>query len=81
MRFENFTALMFEVEVLWVVTPCSVVGYRRFGGPCCLHLYLDGHLERWYPTTTLHPVTTQKNSALKHHRRENLKVQNFTFVC
>jgi hypothetical protein len=24
--------------VLWVTTPCTdVVGYRRFGGPCCLH--------------------------------------------
>jgi len=28
-----------QVEVFWVVTPCSVVaGYQRFGGPCCLHL-------------------------------------------
>jgi len=27
------------VEVFWVVTPCSVmVGYKRFGGPCCVHL-------------------------------------------
>jgi len=26
-----------QVEVFWVVTPCSVVvGHRRFGGPCCL---------------------------------------------
>jgi len=25
--------------VFWVVTPCSdVVGYQRYGGPCCLHL-------------------------------------------
>jgi hypothetical protein len=24
----------------WVVTPCiDVVGYQRFGGPCCLHLH------------------------------------------
>jgi hypothetical protein len=30
---------MFQVEVLSVVTPCSVVvGYQRFGGSCCLHL-------------------------------------------
>jgi hypothetical protein len=28
-----------HVEVFWVVTPCCVaIGYRRFGGPCCLHL-------------------------------------------
>jgi len=26
--------VMLQVEVLWVVTPCSVVvGYQRFGGP------------------------------------------------
>jgi len=32
-------AVMFQVEVFWAVTPCSiVVGYQRFGGPCCLHL-------------------------------------------
>jgi hypothetical protein len=31
---------MFEVEVCWVVTPCSVVvGYQCFGEPCCLHLH------------------------------------------
>jgi hypothetical protein len=27
-RFEAFTAVMFQVEFVWVVTPCSVVvGY------------------------------------------------------
>jgi len=31
-------ALFFQVEVFWVVSPCNVVvGYRRFGSPCCLH--------------------------------------------
>jgi len=31
----------FEVNVSWVVTPCSVVvGYHRFRGPCCLHLWV-----------------------------------------
>jgi hypothetical protein len=30
---------LFQVEVFWVVTPCSVlVGYQRFRVPCCLHL-------------------------------------------
>jgi len=44
-----------QVEIFWVVTPRSiVVGYRRFGGPCCLH-----------PTTTLGGATTQKNLDLK----------------
>jgi hypothetical protein len=32
--FEAFTAVMSQVEVFWVVTPCSVVvGYQRFRGP------------------------------------------------
>jgi hypothetical protein len=34
-----FMAMMFQVELFWVVTPCSVViGYQRFRGPCFLHL-------------------------------------------
>jgi len=33
-----FAAVMFQVDVFWVVTLCSVVvGQQRFGGPCCLH--------------------------------------------
>jgi hypothetical protein len=32
-------AVKIQVEVLWVVTPCSVVvGYQSFSDPCCLHL-------------------------------------------
>jgi hypothetical protein len=41
--FEPFTAVMFQVEVFWVVTPCSVtVGCQRFRDPCCL--YLQGEM-------------------------------------
>jgi hypothetical protein len=36
--FKVFTAVIFEVEFFSVVTPCSVVGYQRFEGSCCLHL-------------------------------------------
>jgi len=37
---EAFTAVTFQVELFWVVTPCSVAeGYQRFGGPCCLQLH------------------------------------------
>jgi hypothetical protein len=29
------------IPVVWDVTPCSLVGgYRRFGGPRCLHLQI-----------------------------------------
>jgi hypothetical protein len=32
--FEAFTAVMFQVEVFWVVMPCGVVvGYQRYRGP------------------------------------------------
>jgi len=32
---------IFQVAMLWVLTPCSdVVGYHRFGGSCCVHLHV-----------------------------------------
>jgi len=38
-RFETFTAMKIQVEVSWVVTPCSTgLGYQRFGAPCCFYL-------------------------------------------
>jgi len=44
--FEAFAAVMFHVEVFWIVTPCSiVVGYQRFRGPCCLHP--QGSMDLW----------------------------------
>jgi hypothetical protein len=34
LSFEDLTAMVFQVEVFWVVTSSSVVvGYQRFGGP------------------------------------------------
>jgi hypothetical protein len=33
-RFEIPTGVKMQVEVLYVVTPCSVVGYESFGTPC-----------------------------------------------
>jgi len=36
-RFEVFTVVKIQVAVFRDVTPCSeVVGYRHFGGLCCL---------------------------------------------
>jgi len=43
LRYEVFTAVKSQVKVFWVVASCSLaVGYRRFGGPRCLHLQGDG---------------------------------------
>jgi hypothetical protein len=87
-------AYLFQVEVFWVVTPCYVVvGYQRFGGPCCLHLQGDviGGEERNCIDTGLYlqGSTTQKTSELNFHRRENLKsnirylfcIINFIFIA
>jgi hypothetical protein len=60
------------LEVFWAVTQYSdVVRYQRFGGPCCLHL--QGEVKRWYPTTSLQGVKTQKTATWIFNRRESLK--------
>jgi hypothetical protein len=34
--------VVFQVEVFWIVTPCSVVvGYQSFGGPCSQQIKLE----------------------------------------
>jgi len=39
-NFKTFMAVMFQLEVFWVMTLCSVVvRYQCFRGPCCLHLH------------------------------------------
>jgi hypothetical protein len=39
-RFEFSTAMKDQVEVFWIVTPCSdVVGYQRLGGSYCLQIH------------------------------------------
>jgi len=61
-------AVLFQVEVFWVVTPCSVmVRYQHSTGPCCLLTSpwgwrQHGALKRQYITRMLHGVTTQTNS-------------------
>jgi len=52
-----------EFTVFRVVAPYSVVVvYKRFGGPCCLHL--QGPPRRLYPTTTVHGAPNQKTTDL-----------------
>jgi len=57
--------MMIQVEVVWVLTLCSVVEeYHHFRGPCCLtspwRWRQHGPLKHWYPTVTLYSVTTQR---------------------
>jgi hypothetical protein len=40
---------MFQVQILWVLEPCSiVVGYQRFGRPCHLHVQDEEMLTSYY---------------------------------
>jgi hypothetical protein len=42
MRSEVFTAIKTQIVVFWILTPCSdLIGYRRFGGLCYLHLQTE----------------------------------------
>jgi len=52
---EAFMAVMFHVEVFWVVMTYSIAaGYRRFGGPCCLHPRDEMKIETaWAPETSI----------------------------
>jgi len=57
-----------QVAVFWVMTPCSdVVGYRRFGGPCCLRLQgeLDG---AWTEIQVVFWVMTPCRDVVGHRR-------------
>jgi len=62
---------MFEFEVFWVVTPCSVVvGCQRFRGPASYHIT---------------PPHNSQYLDLKHHHRESFKTRIFyvtyNFIC
>jgi len=41
-------AVKIQDEIFWTVTMCRVaIGYRRFGGRCCLHLNPEGPPKHW----------------------------------
>jgi hypothetical protein len=62
--FGAFTAVMFNVEVFWVVTPCSVVvGYQHFRGPCCLKL--EGEVKAGWASEML----------VSYHNNEDLDLE------
>jgi hypothetical protein len=61
-------AVIFQVEIVWVVMPCSVVvGYHCFRGPCCLHLQdftlkMEAVWTSEILVSLLHDTATQKTS-------------------
>jgi hypothetical protein len=72
-------AVMFQVELFWVVTPCSVaVGYQRFGSPCCLQLPFTLKMEAARSSETLvsfHNTIGHHNIEDHHHQ---LQGRSFT---
>jgi hypothetical protein len=63
--FEAFTAVMFQVDVFWVVTPCSVVvGYKLFRGPGYPHLQREVKMEaaRTFETVVSYHKTTRRHN-------------------
>jgi hypothetical protein len=64
--FQVSTAVEIQVEVYWIMKLCSIVArYGCFGGSCCFQLQGEVHYgppKRWHFITTLHGITTQKNS-------------------
>jgi len=59
-------AVKMQVEVFWVAMLCSiVVGYQRFGEPCCLHLYpetsVSYHNTIWHNLTCILTTMTSSN--------------------
>jgi hypothetical protein len=79
--FPAFTAVMFQVEVLWTVTQCSVVeGYQSFRGPCWLHLHSSGLWRRvvlWYHTNVseVHETLVSYHSTKRRHNPETIDLK------
>jgi hypothetical protein len=62
------------------MTPCSVVvGYQRFGGPCCHHLQAGRSAETLvsYITPRCH---NSEDFDAKIRRRKNLKSRNMSSI-
>jgi hypothetical protein len=57
-----------RVEVLWIMTPCTVVvAYQRFRGPCCLHFMVK--LVSYHNSTQRY---NPEDLEFSLHRRESL---------
>jgi len=58
--------VLMQDEVFWVVTPCSVVvGYQRFGGPCCSHLHFTLKTEAAWTSVKASNTSVTNNTSLE----------------
>jgi len=70
-KTEHFMAMQIHVAVVWIMKPWSdVVGYRRFGGPCCLHI--PHHDMVWQPRGSRHGRQYSCNRTQQNRRENNL---------
>jgi hypothetical protein len=66
----------FQVEVFWVMAPCTVVvGYQRFGGPCCFLL------QREVKASRLACGTLVLASFIFRLRCMRTRIARFLFIC
>lgn len=91
-HIQNFCYVIWGFTVVKIVIlfsvfiPCSVmVEYQHSVGPYCLHLQPWGwkqhHPQKcWFPTTTLHCVTTQKTTNITSSPKM-LHSPNFWYIC
>jgi len=77
-----------QIGVFWVVTPCGVVGYQRFGGPCCLRLqgeYASRSLQGYDAVWCCGRIPTFRRSVLPRtttlHGVTTQKTSSSTFIA
>jgi len=78
-----FKVIKIQVAVLWVMTPSSdVVGYQRFGEPCCLHLQSD-EATRFSEMLVFYRNTTRRHNILIYEVAKNTTcyLQEYVGMC
>jgi hypothetical protein len=68
MRFDVLTAVRMSMLLLWVVTPCELVGrYQRFGETYCLHLQGRKWKQYYPPKLQIHTRSLFQSEKVTWH--------------